>query len=255
MTVAGILISKGYNNCLMFHEIKFNSNTLDSIWVVDSSAEGLDYTVTPDLGVNLIIKLFPNHSEVVLSGAVTRQQIYPHIPDTRYFGIRFHPGNHCFPHLPSLYELQNTSITLSNQFLNCLEARLREQATQQAQIDELCHSLPTLVKNNLANPTSIQEALGYIHQYQGQITVRELSQMTMLSERQLQRLFKETLGVSPKTACNIVRIREVLQVLWQSSSFPNLSKIALQFGYTDQAHLANDFRRLIGMSISEYLCG
>ena len=181
MIAGGIRISKGYKHCSMFHEIKLESinHALDSIWIADSSAEGLDYTVAPDLGVNLVIKLFPDHSEVVLSGAVTHQQIYPYVPDTRYFGIRFHPGFHGFPHLPSLYELQNKSITLSNQFLNCLEEQLREQPTQQAQISLLHQSLPMLVKNTLEVPISIQEALHYIHQHQGQVTVRELSQKTL----------------------------------------------------------------------------
>lgn len=75
----------------------------------------------------------------------------------------------------------------------------------------------------------------------GNVHISELCMHTAVSARTLERLFMRGLGVSPKTLSSLVRY----QLLWQDmlrGSFDALDAVE-KFGYTDQAHLLNDFRR------------
>lgn len=238
----------------MYQEFKtLDLIAVESIWYADSIDEGVAYTVAPELNTNLVIKLHPNHSEVVYSGVVTHQQTYPYMPDVQYFGIRFRAGVQ-LGDMASPYELQNVSVCLSDQrTIACLGEHLHGQNTLDAQLKLLYQTACQMINTDTDLPTPIRDALHYIDRKCGATTIRELSQQTMMSQRHLERLFKIYMGVSPKQVCNIVRIRRVLDGLWQSSHHRSLTDLALQFGYADQAHLANNFRHLIGMSITDYL--
>ena len=242
----------------MYQEFKFANfhPAIDSIWYADSSRPDESYSVTPELTPNLVIKLHLNRSETVFSGAVTRQQTYPFIPDTHYFGVRFRPGYTCLHTQASLYELQNTSMLLPKHILkqwDCADEQLRDQTILDDKIEFLSRSIAKISDKEVDLPSSLQEALYLIHQHGGTTTVQMLSQMTMISERQLERYFKTYLGLSPKAVCNTVRIQQVLNMLWGTTQKPNLSNLAFRLGYADQSHLANDFKKIMGESISEYL--
>ena len=241
----------------MYYEIINTSphSPIHSIWYADSSDE-VDYAVAPELTANLVIKLYANESEVLLSGAVTKQKHYPYEPDTQYFGIRFHAG-YVYPRqVASLHELKNCSVEIPDTLLkswDCLDERLREKQSLQTQFAELMTIVPMIYDDSQELSNSLQEALYHIHQRCGVISIYELRQKLSISERQLQRLFKTQLGLSPKMTCNTIRIRHIVDTLWNASQKPNLAELALAYGYTDQAHFANDFRQVMGMSISEYL--
>ncbi len=82
-----------------------------------------------------------------------------------------------------------------------------------------------------------------LHAQAGQIRVEQLAARTGLSQRHFSRLFKEQIGMSPKTYARIVRMQSVIAA---KSARPMLSWAALaqDFGFFDQAHLDKEFRDL-----------
>lgn len=68
-----------------------------------------------------------------------------------------------------------------------------------------------------------------------------------LSERALQRYFIQYLGVSPKLVQRMLRIQRCVE-LWGSDATraPGLADLAAEVGLADQAHLAREFRELVG---------
>ena len=102
-----------------------------------------------------------------------------------------------------------------------------------------------------ANP-NVLLALDLIRHKGGQATVKQLAQEIGLSTRQLERLFRKYVRASPKTCCKLVHLQYVLQLL-ETENPSSLAHIAHTCGYTDQAHLANEFRRTMGTSIKHYL--
>lgn len=64
-------------------------------------------------------------------------------------------------------------------------------------------------------------------------------------ERQMQRLIKEYLGYRPMYYARMVRFGRVMQEA-QKYQRMDVSQMAYQFGYSDQAHLTRDFRQFAG---------
>jgi len=85
--------------------------------------------------------------------------------------------------------------------------------------------------------------------------VEQLSEVTNLSDRSLQRLFKTYVGVSPKWLIRKFRIHEILTRLELTTSIDGIDwqQIVVDLKYVDQAHLINDFKYFIGYTPNEYV--
>jgi AraC-like DNA-binding protein len=81
-------------------------------------------------------------------------------------------------------------------------------------------------------------------------TVSEVAWSLGFSERQLQRRSVSAFGYAPKTLQRIVRFQHALRLA--RTGLP-LARVAATAGYTDQAHMANDVRRLSGGPMSHLL--
>ena len=75
--------------------------------------------------------------------------------------------------------------------------------------------------------------------------VRDVADEMGVSERHLRRLFRETVGVSPKTFARLSRFQRALHAA-RSDDGARWAGIATAAGYYDQAHLIADFRALTG---------
>lgn len=68
-----------------------------------------------------------------------------------------------------------------------------------------------------------------------------------VSERHLRRLFREAVGVSPKTFAKLNRFRRAVQAAYEGPGV-SWASIAASAGYYDQAHLIADFRAIAGVT-------
>ncbi|MDR7186622.1 AraC-like DNA-binding protein [Microbacterium trichothecenolyticum] len=72
-----------------------------------------------------------------------------------------------------------------------------------------------------------------------------------VSVRTLQRLAHRTVGLSPAAMIRRRRLQEAAQRVREDPDAP-LADIAAELGYADQAHLANDFRAVLGFTATDY---
>ncbi|MFB7893846.1 helix-turn-helix domain-containing protein [Microbacterium sp. NPDC056044] len=72
-----------------------------------------------------------------------------------------------------------------------------------------------------------------------------------VSVRTLQRLAHRIVGVSPAAMIRRRRLQEAAQRVREDPAAP-LAEIAAELGYADQAHLANDFRAVLGLTATDY---
>ncbi len=72
-----------------------------------------------------------------------------------------------------------------------------------------------------------------------------------LLPKTLTRRFVAHAGLTPKRFARVRRLQAVLRAVRQSNP-PDWCALAAQFGYTDQAHLAHEFRALAGIAPSQY---
>lgn len=84
----------------------------------------------------------------------------------------------------------------------------------------------------------------------GGMGIAALAGETFLSTRQLERMFGEYAGVSPKRLAGIIRY----QALWQDALCArtfDVQDAVLKYGFTDEAHLLREFKRYHGMGMRQ----
>jgi AraC-like DNA-binding protein len=82
-------------------------------------------------------------------------------------------------------------------------------------------------------------------------TVREVARSTGLSERRFSQIFREEVGLSPKVWCRIQRFQRAVRMLHSSADLP-WAELALDCGFYDQSHFANEFRAFSGVDATTY---
>lgn len=109
----------------------------------------------------------------------------------------------------------------------------------------LIKKLKTTRNNNL-----VDKVMNDILCHQGTLEVNQLSKKNFISNRQMERLFYEYIGITPKKLSNLVRY----QYLWKdilSQSYFNITDAVYKYGYTDSSHLMREFKRYHSMNIRE----
>jgi AraC-like DNA-binding protein len=81
--------------------------------------------------------------------------------------------------------------------------------------------------------------------------VDELAAQVGMGERALQRLFSDYVGVSPKWVIRRFRLHDAASRLANAEDV-NLTYLAQELGYADQAHFTRDFKAIVGRSPSDY---
>lgn len=85
----------------------------------------------------------------------------------------------------------------------------------------------------------------------GEERVHAVARDLRVGERQLRQLFREEIGISPKRYARIARIRHAVA----RAGTAGWARVAVETGFYDQAHLASEFRKLLGVSPSAFLAG
>jgi AraC-like DNA-binding protein len=93
----------------------------------------------------------------------------------------------------------------------------------------------------LALPYAVRMAGPLLYANPGQQRIAELAVRCSLSLSQFERQFKHWTGVTPKTLARLIRFEAVRDRLVHDP-FCNISDLAYQFGYADQAHFIHEFR-------------
>jgi len=84
-------------------------------------------------------------------------------------------------------------------------------------------------------------ALRRLYADSGNLTVSQLAAAQGLSTRQLERMFAGKLGVSPKMLARVVRFARSWSLMLSNPDLC-LADLALELGYSDQAHFSNEFQ-------------
>lgn len=99
----------------------------------------------------------------------------------------------------------------------------------------------------------ISSATELISKHQQPVTVEKLVRHTGYSERHIERVFHEHIGLSPKKFAGIIQLHRFLKLLKNSADRHNMTGLAYEAGYFDQSHLIRSFRKNIGLTPSKYL--
>lgn len=94
----------------------------------------------------------------------------------------------------------------------------------------------------------IDHAAGEMVSHRGTLSAAELAKECFISGRQLERLFHEYIGITPKKLGNLVRYQFLWNDIFRKADFDVLDAVC-KYGYVDQSHLLREFKRYHGMDI------
>ncbi|MFD3163107.1 helix-turn-helix domain-containing protein [Herpetosiphon sp. NSE202] len=90
-----------------------------------------------------------------------------------------------------------------------------------------------------------------LYQEFGNLRMRELAQHQRLSLSQLERQFRQITGVTPKQLARLIRFEQVRDRLVQQPQ-QSIAALAVDLGYSDQAHLQHEFRYFAGLTPRQF---
>lgn len=166
------------------------------------------------------------------------------------FAIRFYAwGAYAFSE-DSLKGTINGYYDVQSRFLR-LDRLLRQQLLEKHSLEERrCLAEEILLRRTF--PERQQNAVAHaIHQIlsqKGVLSISGLAEECFISGRQLERLFQEYIGITPKKLCNLVRYQYLWNEILNNPRLRILDAV-YKYGYTDQAHLMREFKRYHTMDI------
>jgi AraC-like DNA-binding protein len=108
-----------------------------------------------------------------------------------------------------------------------------------------------LARNRTLRDQTVEFALRRFDRAPDLSTVREVARSTGWSERHFSQVFREEVGFSPKVWCRIQRFQRTVRRLYFGEDIP-WSQLALDCGFYDQSHFANEFRAFSGIDATTY---
>ena len=143
--------------------------------------------------------------------------------------------------------LTNWSVDLHEFSTEDLGGQLIESKSVQERIDLLTDFLLAKLKHTEMSDRLVEESLHLIHKTIGSITVASLLTHIHLSERQFERRFRQTVGLSPHAYIRLKRFNEAMRLI-KTGQFQRLTEVAYALNYSDQSHFIRDMRALSGMT-------
>jgi AraC-like DNA-binding protein len=165
----------------------------------------------------------------------------------KVFAIRFKPeGLYNIFGVPASVvkeSYEDMSMVLGRDFRDFCH-RMREEKNVAGMIRRAERHLLNNMQRSKVDMSYVNRAAELIRRSKG-IRIEDISKQVFISQRQLEREFKDKVGISPKHYLRIIRINEALRFL-NDNQATDLSSVAYHCGYFDQAHFINDFKRITG---------
>lgn len=234
---------------------------------MDASAPPSHFRVLPDTCVELFISYTTRQLAIVKgknlfdsAGSLVNCRLNTFMdvqmfPGSGCIALCFQPGAaHYFFSLP-MSELTNMTTGLDD--LWGREAReLQEQVVgctnNPARVHMLQQYLLRRLEKDYEAAHEFEYSLWQINLLKGSLKIKDLSQKTNISQRQLSRQFNDRLGMSPKEFARISRFIDALSIIKKQPT-ESLTQVACASGYYDQAHFIHDCREFAGLSPKELM--
>lgn len=229
--------------------------------------EKIQSVVIPDLCVDIII--VTDGTENIKDGReITSMNFcgvndkmfnsgHSHITHRKLFGIRLYSWQASLFSDESLSKTTNGYFDLQSHFKTA-EKLLHQKLTPNMTLQDFKLASEDILLTLLNRPTQMIPIKNYlildsimqmIHT-RGTQNLSSLLQDIHTSERQLERLFENAFSLSPKKVSSLIRYQSLWQKVCYSNHF-DIQDAVFDYGYYDQSHLLNDFKKFHGMNLHE----
>jgi AraC-like DNA-binding protein len=133
-------------------------------------------------------------------------------------------------------------------FANAASEQLAAAHSPRAQVALLQDLLLERLRPHRGPPLEILHAVAALRQ---PCRVEQIVQGSTYSHRGFITQFKHATGLSPKRYARLMRFQALLEGLKRLPRYP-LADLAVQMGYSDQAHMTREFREFSGVTPAQY---
>ncbi|AZA63892.1 AraC family transcriptional regulator [Chryseobacterium carnipullorum] len=186
---------------------------------------------------------------MVLYGQTTRYTEHRAIKNFRNIGVYFEPTA-----LKSIFgvdsnELTNQHISINELVNTNITDQLSDTTSSNQRIELLSSFLIHLAKQRNTENEKVNFATV---QLQKGVSLPTIQNELNLSERSLERHFKQHIGISPKLYARINRFQSALESMRQTR-FNSLTDITYQNDYFDQSHFIREFHEFAGTNPKHFI--
>jgi AraC-like DNA-binding protein len=175
---------------------------------------------------------------IYFGGTMTTSSLIQRLPNSVFIGIRFKPGGFAFFYKLPLQELTDEIIEFPDRFLYDL-----------LDVDnKVTDRLNDFFTRKIRNTYNLLPLAKTVENHRGKITVDYLAEKHHVTNRTLERMFNEHMGITPKEFIKVIRFQQVLKRIRKKDFKESLSQLAYEMGYYDHAHLTNDVKRYSGFN-------
>lgn len=129
---------------------------------------------------------------------------------------------------------------------------IREQLAEPAMLHQRIDRLESILAARLSTRPVLHPAVPYaLERLRADARVASVVAATGCSHRTLISLFRRSVGLAPKEYCRVLRFRRALRAL-SAPGAPPLADVAIEAGFSDQAHFSREFRAFAGVTPTEY---
>lgn len=196
--------------------------------------------------MDIIYKKTSLREEIVLVGAMDKGIVVSLAPNDSYFGIRFKPSILSFVLNQKMHKYSNKIVSLkdvSTKLYNKLNSFKEESILNIENLNFLFEEKISEIQID----NRVIKSIDFIEKYQGDIEIKDLIKKVNISQRQLERLFLNHLGYSPKRFIRVIRFYNIHKNIVKNGT-KNLSAVANDYGYCDQAHFNKEYKEFTNYS-------
>jgi AraC-like DNA-binding protein len=202
------------------------------------------------------VDIFVSEQQSGIQGTFRGKRIYVAAGNGKIIGIRFRPG--AFHALWSgiMADLQDKTVDLQQVFPE-IDSRYIEHLLKLDEQDVI-QDLIKLIRAKQPQPDEnielINEIITAIETDENIKTVTDVAKAFSRSERWLQQLFQDYIGIGLKWLLQRHRLLAAAQQIRESDQ-PNWVAIAYDLGYSSQQHFITDFKQVLGKTPRQYKRG
>ena len=171
-----------------------------------------------------------------------------HIVST--FAIRFYAWSAYAYSDDSLQSTMNGYFDVGSRF-EWLDKSIRPRLLELKALQEKISFTEQVLRKRLSDVREnavVNNTIQNILLNKGSLGIANLAKESFVSTRQLERLFHEYVGITPKKLSNLIRYQFLWRDVLAESDFDVLSAVH-KYGYIDQSHLLREFKRYHSMDI------
>lgn len=218
--------------------------------------EALDLITVPDGCIDILFEYSDNDMKTYACGSILKHSVQHWDGNCEIFGVRFMPG-----FLPAGLntvpkDLINKRILLDDiiidrRIIECMskETDFRKRISV---FTECYTSLENKDVNSYGKIELCMAVKDMIYESDGLIKISEIAEKIDYTERYINKVFIEFMGVSPKVFCKIIQFQRSLEAL-NYGNVENMTDLAVDLGYYDQPQFIRDFKRFSGTTPKKYL--